>query len=405
MKKILIVTILFGMFCSCALAEEQNADFNFRFFLTQQDEYMDWWYAIPSRFGPHISEINNVAKKEYFKIMPFFNNYGRDEKNNVEITYDLTILRSDHSIYEQIKNIEGFSGKFKNSYLIPAKDRLVVCFEPEDNWGDYIVKIEAFDKIKNQKVVQEKKINLKPFELPQVEKDEMEWIFTYPSAPTPEKAMAGFLNASRPYIGKDGDVLWSAIWFYRKVFEENDFLIPETIKFFKEEANIQQKKDIILLFSFLNMTKKLDLKGDLKKYSKEVKRIKILDPYSKIINPDQLDMLWAEFFATARVKPIRQIISSFYLSKYMGTLKKVKKQELDVNSKKVEKEVMFEATFSSALWSLESNCSQSSLLYQYCVGIIESKELNDNEKGYLGSILNSVYEKSKKEKEQKDKNL
>ncbi|MFH1062748.1 MAG: hypothetical protein V1747_07700 [Candidatus Omnitrophota bacterium] len=396
MRRVLLVILLIGVFCPFSLAQEQNSDFDFKIFLTQQSEEMDWWNGVPSQFGPHISEVSSVSKKEIFKIIPIFRNYGLEDGEKANIIYNVSILKPDNSIYAEINDLEGWKGKVNGPYLLPAKNRLVVCFEPEDTFGEYAIRIESFDKIKDQKVAHEDKINLEEFKLPDL-KDDVDLFFTYNYNPDPEKAMAYFLNSAYPFINEKGQVVWSGIWFFKCVFDENDFLIPQIVKFFKDEATKKQKENIILLFYFLGKTKELDLKGDLVKYSEGFKKIKAPNPYDKIDNPSQLDMLWGEFFATGRLKPVRQIISSFQLSEFMGTLEKIKKKELDVNEKSVYREAMLEATFSSALWSLESNCNQSSLLYQYCVGLIESDELNDNEKGYLGAILNSVYEKKKKE--------
>ena len=51
---------------------------------------------------------------------------------------------------------------------------------------------------------------------------------------------------------------------------------------------------------------------------------------------------------------------------------------------------MLEAVFQSAIWSITSNCKQSSLVFHYCVGLHESDQLNDTEKGYLGAILQAI---------------
>ena len=132
-----------------------------------------------------------------------------------------------------------------------------------------------------------------------------------------------------------------------------------------------------LTFYLIKQTEELPLTKELKDYCSTLNKIEIPDPYSDIKNADQLDMLWADFFATGRIKPIRQIISSFKLSKFAGTLEKVKNKQLDVTSEKVKQQAMLEAIFSSAIWSLGSNCRQSNLLFQYCIGLYQTKELND----------------------------
>ncbi|MBU1085937.1 MAG: hypothetical protein KKD05_00280 [Candidatus Omnitrophica bacterium] len=392
MKRIVLIIVTILLLASTAFSKEESSDFDFVIGLTQQNMEMDWWFAVPAQFGPIVSKVDSVSKGEYFKILPIFNNYGADKDSIAKITYMVSVIKPDNTLYQQIEGLNGYSGKVTGPHLLPAKERLTVCFEPEDMFGEYSIKIEAFDWIKNKRVEKAVKINLEEFKLPKLNNADMEWIFSYPSKPEPKKAMAAFLSPPRPYINKDDSIVWSAIWFYKYIFEENDFLIPWIIEFFNKQATEQQKKDIVLLFYFINQTKELRLKDDLKKYSQELNKIKIPDPYSKITTGDQLDMLWAEFFATGRVKPVRQLISSFKLSKFIRTLEKVKNKQLDINSNDVKQQAMLEAVFRSAMWSLGSNCFQSGLLFQYCVGLYQSKELNDLEKNYLRAILKQVSE-------------
>ncbi|MBU1043150.1 MAG: hypothetical protein KJ915_01975 [Candidatus Omnitrophica bacterium] len=392
MKRIGLIIVIILLIASTALAKDESAAFDFVIGLTQQNMEMDWWFAIPSQFGPMVSKVESVSKGEYFNILPIFNNYGADKDGIAKITYMVLIIKPDNTRYQQIEDLNGYSGKITGPHLLPAKERLTVCFEPEDMFGEYIIKIEAFDWIKNQRVEKKVKINLKEFELPELNKGDMEWIFSYPSKPESRKAITAFLSPPRPYINKDGSIVWSALWFYKYVIEENDFLSPQIIEFFNKKATEQQKKDIILLFHLSNKTKELGLKEDLKQYRQGLNKIKIPDPYTEITTGDQLDMLWAEFFATGRVKPVRQIISSFKLSKFIGTLEKVKNKKLDINSDDVKQQAMLEAVFRSAMWSLGSNCFQSSLLFQYCVGLYQSDKLNVLEKKYLKAIIQQVSE-------------
>ena len=62
--------------------------------LTPQDRKMDWWYAIPGRFGPKLYTLTQVAKGQPFMILPVFNNYGMGAGNQVEISYDLEIIKT-----------------------------------------------------------------------------------------------------------------------------------------------------------------------------------------------------------------------------------------------------------------------------------------------------------------------
>lgn len=53
---------------------------------------------------------------------------------------------------------------------------------------------------------------------------------------------------------------------------------------------------------------------EFKEYLFNLRKMNIPDPYAAIETGDQLDMLWAEYFATSRIKPIRQILTALNLS-------------------------------------------------------------------------------------------
>lgn len=379
-------------------AAEKSADFDMLVVLTRQNPEMDWWFAVPSQFSPNISKIDSVSKGEHFMILPIFNNYGTEKDQSINITYDIEMVRPDGSKGEHKTNCVGYKGKAAGPYVLPAKDILVAWFDPEDPVGEYTINLVVYDRVKNQTSKKTQKIQLKNFILPEVKEDKAdEWFLAYPTHPRPSEAMAYFLNTPRPYIDGKGHLLWSALWFYKHIFEDNDYLVPHMIAFFKETATMQQKKDIILLFHLIKKAEMLPLTGELKEYSKILESIHVPEPYSEITTADQLDMLWGEFFATSRVKPIRQIITAFNLNKYSGTLEKVKSGELDPKLKQVEEDAVKETVFQAALWSVGSNCKRVPLLFQYCMGLHDSEKLDKNEKAYLGTILKMVSEDKKTE--------
>jgi len=402
-KKMRTLLIAIVVIIGCAvqiMAKEKSDDFDFLLALTQQDAELDWWDAVPAQFRPELLTISSVSKGEYFKILPIFNNYGTSSNGTLNITYDVMIQKPDGSIYEQVTNCIGYQGRSTGLHLIPSTAILAVCFEPEDLFGKYTIKISAMDHVKDQKIQKTEKIALQSFELPNLDENEIEMLFLeYTVRPQPSKAMAAFLQSPHPYIGKNGDPLWSALWFYKQVFEDNGFLIPHTVSFFKEKATEQQKKDILLLFHLINKVDMLPANDEsLKKHRADFEVVSVPDPYSEISTGDQLDMLWAEFFATSRVKPVRQILTALNLSKNADTLEKVKAGELNGQSEEVQQNAMLEAVFQSAIWSIRSNCEQIPLLFQYCVGLYESDELNRIEKSFLGAILRKIFEERQSNK-------
>ena len=396
LKKIVpVFFLLLCLFSPYAGAESEEDVFDFMLAVTRQDIEMNWWFSVPPQFGPVVTSINEVTKGENFKILPIFSNYGSESGKEVDISYDVEIVRPDGTIDVSEKSLTGFKGRPSGDHLLPSQGILVVSFDPEDPFGEYTINVSARDHIKNRNVKKSRKITLRKFGEIETEESPEKWFRSYPMQPRPSSALATFVNSPRPFLDEKGHALWSGLWIYKIVYSENEFLIPHTVEFYINKATGKQRKDIILLFHLLGKTGLLPIGKEYKDYLSDVLRIEIPDPYEKIETGDQLDMLWAEFFATSRIKPIRQILTAFNLSAHIGTLDKIKTGELK-KTDDVLKKAMLEAVFQSAVWSTMSNCKQSPLVFHYCAGLFESGQLNETEKGYLGAILKNVSQEKQK---------
>jgi hypothetical protein len=378
-----------------SFAKTEETDFDFILVLTRQDMNMDWWFAVPAQFLPNVSQVSEVSKGEFFKIIPIFSNYGLSKHKKAKISYSVEIIAPDGTVDEMVNDIDGFSGEIPGPFLLPSIGRLAVSFDPEDMFGEYDVRVIAYDHIKNKKSSHNQRILLQEFDLEKQDLNSGDWFFSYPSAPKPVLALKAYINFPRSYFDKDETPLWSALWFFKYIFSENEFLIPHTINFYNNKANQQQKRDILLLFHLLNRVDDLVVDEGLREYVKQINKIKIPDPYQKITSGSQLDMLWAEFFASSRIKPIKQIMTALNLGVHSGTIEKFKSGGLG-KTDEIRNKMLLEAVFQSAVWSIMSNCKQSQLLFKYCVGLYESNELNETEKGYLGFMLRKVSEEKQK---------
>lgn len=391
--KLFIALLLAFLLTPLSLPAQSSSDkFDFLLILTQQDMDMDWWYSVPSQFDPRVAPVEGVTKKEYFKILPIYNNYGVSDDDKINVTYDIEIIKPDGSSYENIKSIDGYIGETTGPYLLPSAGIVMVCFEPEDPFGEYTINVTAYDHVKGQQASKSKKLVLKPFDLDAQEVELKEWFLNYPVRPKPSLALSAFLNSPKPFIDDKGRLLMSVLWMYKIIYETNDFLIPHTVDFYKSAATQQQKTDLIMLFHLIDKVDLLPLRDGGKKLISALQEMSIPDPYGEIETASQLDMLWAEYFATSKVEPIRQILTALKYSTHMGTLDKIKSGEVDPSSDEVKEKAYLEAVFQSALWSISSNCKQSPLVFHYCVGLYESDQLEPIEKRVLGLILKSVSE-------------
>ena len=119
----------------------------------------------------------------------------------------------------------------------------------------------------------------------------------------------------------------------------------------------------------MDLTKKMS-KEENETYQKILTE-RLPDPYGEINNPSQLDMLWGIFLASGSYKPIIKIVNTLELSEYKGYLNKYKTSDKAEDDRK---KAIYDTIYQAANWSLKSNCSQYSLVKDYCNYIYENEK-------------------------------
>lgn len=384
MKRILIALLVLS---SCALADP----FDCMVAITRQDPSMDWWYAVPQEFAPHVNRISSVSKGEYFCIIPIFRNYTADSNEQARITFDIEVTRPDGTVDVSLSECDGHLGPATPPHLLPSQAVLNLCFDPDDPFGAYRIDVIAIDHMAGQTNRQSEVVLLEKFSLETLSEKERDDIFlNQVSVPNPGKALSAFLQTEQSFFNEDNEPIWSAIWFFKTIFENNQYLIPHMLNEYGFGTQ-KQKRDIILVMALMDQADQLPrMSGDLKSFKRVMEAGRVPNPYEEITSGKQLDMLWAEFFATGRVKPISKIVSSLDLVEHQGTLDKIKAGDLDPENPEVYRIGMLEAVFQSALWSLKSYCAQCPLVYHYCIGILHAEELEYPTQSCLSMLLQSV---------------
>ncbi len=385
MKPLITVLLLFGV----AAAEPFECTLE----ITRQDPSMDWWYAVPEPFVPHITRIDSVAKGEYFSIIPFFNAYGADSNGMAHIIFDAEIIRPDGSVAEAAQNCIAHFDEAPASGRIPSQAVLHPCFGGNDPYGEYRIKVTAYDVVSILTNRQVATIHLKPFELETLTEAECNAVFAeYTARPNPSRAFAAFLQTQQSFFSQENEPVWSAIWFFKTVFEQNTFLVPHLLDAFRT-GSPKQQRDIILVLALMSKANELPkLSYELGIIRRTMEAGRVPGPYGTITNGKQLDILWAEFFATGRIAPLRQLVQALELVKYKGTLQKIDDGQLNPEDATVQRSAMLEGVFQSALLSLCANATEHPLVLHYCIGILESEELEKTTQSCLAILIESIVE-------------
>ena len=388
-----LVLFLFGLPGVAPAGSDQS--FDVLVVPTLLDNDMDIWYKTPPDSAPTINSVSSVTKGQVFKIAVFFSRYRVDNKNRADITFDIRLIKPDGSPYFVQKGLKGYAGKTPRADMVLLCAAMVgVSFEPEDPWGDYTISVVAHDNIAKASKSQSVGITLakwSPGEKPATFKDFEKWYRDYHVAPKPNEAVHAYL-AHEPLQDKKGGLLLAGLYFFKVILEENKYLVDHLAARFEKAAEEQQKKIILMLY-WLNKLDRVPLTPEQKAaYKAWAAQAVLPDPYGETLSGDQQDMLWAEFFATGRIRPIRKLISNLEYSKYKGSIEAYKKSDKTDEDKR---NAYKDAVFQSAVWSITSNCKQHALVAKYCIYLHDSGDLSANEKSLLGVILSEAFSREK----------
>ena len=211
-----------------------------------------------------------------------------------------------------------------------------------------------------------------------------DWFTNYYKKPTPEKLLGELEKLHKKGILKNADSTPTFISFISQIMITNPKMVPQWLE--KAKSLSKDQKDTLYMAAWISRTleaKDFFTKNNLSDFQQKAPDLLSLE----VQHPSTLDMFWGAFFATGKQEPIRSIIKSFELSKYTGAIERFKNGD---KSEKANSELLLEATFQSATWSLESNCHQHPKVLEHCIKIHSDPKLTDIQRLWLTIVLAKV---------------
>jgi len=371
------------------------------------DKELDFWYYTASAHGPHIPSVKKVYQEQMFMLLMFSRTYPVESQTEVDITYDLKVTSPQKTITLEEKNIPYYKGKHISKVFHPS-NVIDVGFDKKESFGTYHIEAVYYENVSKRSFIATAEIELVPFEQPKsfASKEEYgKWVMEYHLRPDPVRSFAAILY----YIQPDPNWIeenYATLAFHRRVFMDNPFLWEYYTQLYQTVSE-NDKKKMLLAAAVVPSSKEKEkmfvekIEPAMLSSYKEFSKIRILNTDKELTTGVQLDILWVEFFASGKYQPIKRLVSSLALQKHMGTIDKVKNNEIKELTKEVEEKVMLEAVYRSAIWSLTSNCLSDRLVHQYCQTIYEHESLSPEVKKSLATVLAVVEEKQQEEKKEK----
>jgi hypothetical protein len=372
------------------------------------DRDLDFWVYSPSEYGPHIPLVEKVYQNEPIMLLMFVRAHPAGMQNHLDITYDLKMVREDHSISLNAPNNYFYKGKVINSLIMPNQVS-DIWFDKKEPFGKYQIRAEFHEKISKRNYTATAELELIPFERPKSFKSKEnyeEWLMNYFQRPEPMRSFAGILydvQTDDEWIGDN----YVSLAFYRRIFSDNPFLWEYYAQLYKT-ATQKEKEKMLIIAGLVESKEKAKYfvpiiePSQMPVYEK-AKKIQIPSTVN-ITAGEQLDVLWAEFFAGGKYKSIKGIVNGLALAKYKGSLEKMKNAGPNEKNRDIEKEAMLDAVYQSAIWSLVSNGTQFDLVNQYCRTIYKNEKLSPEVKSSLGAVIKIIEMKREEEIKRRNEN-
>ena len=288
----------------------------------------DKWYKTLGKTVPKLNVASNIYKNQLIYFGVAVQDYAADKKGFSKVNFNIKITNPHGESYVEKKNLTAINAEIPNKDYVQLSDQnLQMAFGFDDAFGNYEILVEITDLVSGNK----KKLtsNIKAEVLPPYNSfgitDKVtfsEWMSNYKMNPEPEKALLYFILFSQSELIKKDENLLPILSFFTEIFSNNKYLFASFPTVY--EKGDETTKNLLALLAYQSLGEKL-----FKNYIKEpeilkmVKDFEVPNPYTTIDSGVKMDMLWGEFMASAKQKPILQLLSALEYSKFSGASKKL----------------------------------------------------------------------------------
>ncbi len=291
-----------------------------RVVITSDLHFDSKWNDTNPYYRPAIHRVHKVCKGERVYVRSFITGAKADSYGSYYVTCDVHMVDpKGNPFYTKKNRLVWRENNVGGKNVILSRVRVKLIFDPPDPLGDYTVILNFHDHISNERFRIAQMLSLIPYDSDSkmMTREQLERFMTYYyQHPDSHRIMAALETATRINMPSARNSLAPA---FAALFADNAYLLPY-------------------------------LAGRIKNLSEQARRL--LSGQSgpnlkdgKIISAEELDMLWAVFFVTGEVEPLREIVAGVALG-----------EDADPRRKALGK---------AALESLKKNSKQHELVSAY----------------------------------------
>lgn len=378
-----------------ACRQQENTDKNeqLNVVLVQTTDYVlreKWEHTLSSSL-PMLITCDSVFKNQKCYIAPIISNFKTDKNNRADVRYAVKIFGPDNSVYLSYENIPLLNKTIDNTNLQLSDSIVAICFNENDVFGTYKIRMEVTDKIARRKKTIESEIvltSLPAYDQYQV-KDDAEfiaWINGYYKSPSPEKALSYYLFFANSELSDKDDAFWKAFCLFLEIVNNNPFLYQQVLNCYQSQNELTRIFLLYLLtYSDIESPAFFDkLEGSEKTIYLELKDEPMVNLYDSVKTGMHLDMLWATFLASGSYRPVLKLIQTLDYEKYQNAL------DTYATSEQTEEDTQratYNAIFNALLWSICANYENHKLVSDYCDWACQHENLTDVQRNILQEII------------------
>lgn len=355
--------------------------------------FRDKWDNTLGKTAPKIFDTDFVYKGQNLFLPVIAMDFSMKD-GTAKAQYSIRIKKPDKAIYFSQENLDFIDRKIINKdYLQMCTSVVKISFNDEDAYGKYIIEVTIKDLYSNKTKLVTSEIELKPLVSykEKVFKEEGEfskWLTEYYVEHKPTEAVSAYVFYAKSRLSENDKVFLPIFSEFLEINKNNSFILPQILDAFKNEDEKTRIFLLYLLYPNYQEKEYINLLSDTEKVALEkVKGMKLPDIYGEIYSGEHLDMLWSTFMGGGSYKPILHLVKALDYAQFKGALEQYK------TSKKTEEDklkAIKNAIFDALVWSLESNCKQHELVFNYCNWILKHENLNSLQKSELENILTKV---------------
>lgn len=388
LRKLAGLLIFFIVLWSPVHGAEKDAEFDL-FIVPTLDDRLDSWLKVPAGLNPTIHIVDRIYPNQPFSLRLLFRGYSLSPQSNAHITYDVQFIGPDNKpTADKGSGLLGYHGPVKSSrHIIINQQLLRVYFDDSYPAGEYGVQIVATDELTGKRIAKTGSILYAPFEKVGnfVSFDFYSfWIQSHYRQPDVAKAIFGllqFIERDRQWLGNNLRVAA----FARRLLKDNPWLWPHLLRLAGDQP---ETRNAVITLAALDRRPLPELAATFSPAEQEwhdtLQSIRLPAIDGVIRTPEQVDVLWGEYFATGHLKPAIRIVR---------LLKPFALAEPPVDPDAIKD------AGQAAFWSLVEYGRQGPLLIGYYSYLIDHGQIPAEAKTQLRLVLELINESQAEEQE------